>query len=259
MEPLKDFTRQSYTTQDAVGVYSSYNKIQAPESRILEILKPRLASMSVLDIGIGAGRTTAMLANQVKSYIGIDYSQAMVDAAKRRFAHFSPEVDLRWGDAVCLSSYKENMFDFVIFSYNGIDCLPASSRQKALDEMFRVLKPGGILLFSSHNCLNIPKLLRFRLHRHPRVILRRIFRFFKVRWTNRHALRRRHDDMVTLCDGDLDFRVEYVYVRPSAQVRNLLSMGLLSVRCFALSDGREIPHDELEHETGAWVYYLCEK
>jgi hypothetical protein len=36
-------------------------------------------------------------------------------------------------------------------------------------------------------------------------------------------------------------------------------MGLRSVRCFALADGHEIPHDELDAETGAWVYYLCEK
>ncbi len=39
----------------------------------------------------------------------------------------------------------------------------------------------------------------------------------------------------------------------------LLSKSLRSVRCFALADGQEIPQDELDAETGAWVYYLCEK
>ncbi|WP_461785426.1 hypothetical protein, partial [Prosthecobacter sp.] len=81
----------------------------------------------------------------------------------------------------------------------------------------------------------------------------------KVRWHNRDALSRRQEDLLTLRDGDLDFEAAYVYVRPTAQVRTLLAMGLRSVRCFALADGQEIPQDELDSETGAWVYYLCEK
>lgn len=253
--------RPSYVTEDVVGFYSRYDKIQPPEARIIEILGPRLPSMRMLDIGIGAGRTTALFSNRVSSYVGIDFSHSMVDVARQRFSHsHSPsKLNLQWGDAACMNSFADHLFDFVLFSFNGLDYLPADLRQGALNEMFRVLAPGGVLCFSSHNSLNIPKLLRLRWHRHPRVLARRIMNLFKVRWFNRDALARRQEDLLTLRDGDLDFEAAYVYVRPIAQVRSLLSMGLRSVRCFALADGQEIPHDQLERETGAWVYYLCEK
>lgn len=252
-------TRSSYVTDEVVGFYSRYDKIQAPEARVIETLEPRLPSMRMLDIGIGAGRTTALLAHRVKNYVGIDYSHSMIDAARQRFANSTSKLDLQWGDAACLSSFADHLFDFVLFSFNGLDYLPANLRQDALNGMFRVLAPGGVLCFSSHNSLNIPKLLRLRWHRHPSVLARRIMNLVKVRWFNRDALSRRQEDLLTLRDGDLDFEAAYVYVRPKAQVRTLLAMGLRSVRCFALADGQEIPYDQLERETGAWVYYLCEK
>lgn len=252
-------TRPSYVTEEVVGFYSRYDKIQAPEARVIETLEPRLPSMRMLDIGIGAGRTTALLAHRVKSYVGIDYSQSMIDAARQRFSASTSNLDLQWGDAASLTSFADHLFDFVLFSFNGLDYLPAHLRQDALNEMFRVLQPGGVLCFSSHNSLNIPKLLRLRWHRHPSVLARRIMNLVKVRWFNRDALSRRQEDLLTLRDGDLDFEAAYVYVLPKAQVRKLLAMGLRSVRCFALADGHEIPHDELDAETGAWVYYLCEK
>jgi len=259
MRSFIDSNREYYATTDAIELYSRYNKLQPPEGHILGILKQRLGSMAALDLGIGGGRTTALLAHQVKTYVGIDYSQGMVDVAKDRFANCSPALDLRWGDAACLSAFDDHMFDFVLFSFNGIDCLPESRRQDALDEIFRVLTPGGVLCFSSHNIQNIPTLLRFKWHRHPNVLIRRIIKYFKLRWINRVALQRLQSDQLTVRDGSSNFNAAYVYVRPSAMVNRMLEMGLRSVRCFALADGHEIPHDELDAETGAWVYYLCEK
>jgi ubiquinone/menaquinone biosynthesis C-methylase UbiE len=251
--------RPSYVTEEVIDFYSGYDKIQAPEARIIEILEPHMKSMRMIDIGIGAGRTTALFAHRVRSYVGIDYSHSMVDVARQRFAWAKPPLDLRWGDAAHLNSFASGVFDFVLFSFNGLDYLPLSLRQDALNEMFRVLAKEGIMCFSSHNSRNIPRLLRLRMHRNPCVLARRVMAFFKVRWHNRDALRRCDDDVLVLRDGDLNFEAAYVYVRPAYQVRKLLSMGIRSVRCFALSDGREIPHCELDGETGAWVYYLCEK
>lgn len=101
----------------------------------------------MLDIGIGGGRTTAYLKNLAKKYIGIDYSENLVDAAKKKF----PDADLRVADARDLSEFNANQFDFIVFSFNGIDYVGLDDRNKILNEINRVLKPGGIFFFSTHN------------------------------------------------------------------------------------------------------------
>ena len=50
----------------------------------------------------------------------------------------------------------DNSYDFVLFSYNGIDHLELPERERALSEMKRVLRPGGIMAFSSHNANFLP-------------------------------------------------------------------------------------------------------
>jgi SAM-dependent methyltransferase len=106
----------------------------------------RIAGRAVLDIGIGAGRTTAFLLPVAGSYVGIDISPAMVRQAKRRF----PEADLRVGDARKLD-FPDRSFSLVLFSFNGIDYIEPAERIDVLREVHRVLEPGGCFVFSSHN------------------------------------------------------------------------------------------------------------
>lgn len=37
------------------------------------------------------------------------------------------------------------------FSWNGIDCVDYKDREQILKEMYRVTRPGGLVLFSTHN------------------------------------------------------------------------------------------------------------
>ena len=100
----------------------------------------------VLDIGFGGGRTSNFLAPEAGSYVGADFSSVMVEAARLRH----PGLDLRVGDCRNLE-FADGRFDFALFSYNGIDSLGDADRAEALKEVARVLKPGGVFLFSSHN------------------------------------------------------------------------------------------------------------
>jgi len=109
----------------------------------------------VLDLGIGTGRTYPALSSLSSQYVGIDYSAAMVQAAKARF----PEGDFRVADAADMSAFESESFDAVVFSYNGIDYLhPYEQRVKAFAEMSRLLKPGGVMIFSSHNARSVFRL-----------------------------------------------------------------------------------------------------
>src|SRR4051794_3736385 len=91
----------------ANSYYRSNQDLFPAEQKILRILKPDLRSGRLLDIGIGAGRSTAYLPSLCREYVGIDYSPAMIDKAKSRF----PDLDLRTLDARDLSVFETEAFD----------------------------------------------------------------------------------------------------------------------------------------------------
>jgi SAM-dependent methyltransferase len=117
------------------------------EQAAIAELQDELPQSRVLDLGVGAGRTTSFLAEKAASYVGLDITEAMVSDARRRF----PGTDLRVGDARRLDDFGGGSFDLVVFSHNGIDCLAHDEREPFLRDCHRLLAPGGALLFSTHN------------------------------------------------------------------------------------------------------------
>uniref|UniRef100_UPI00146F81A2 class I SAM-dependent methyltransferase n=1 Tax=Kuenenia stuttgartiensis TaxID=174633 RepID=UPI00146F81A2 len=47
--------------------------------------------------------------------------------------------------------FEDDTFDFVLFSYNGLDSMGNNNRLKTLKEIHRILKKDGVFVFSSHN------------------------------------------------------------------------------------------------------------
>jgi len=108
-----------------------------------------LPGRRVLDLGCGYGRTTVSLKDRGYDVIGADIVERMIVSARAA----RPDIDFRVMDA-CEIKFPDEAFDYVLFSFNGIDCiLPESRRLQAMKEMLRVLKPGGTAVLSSHNWL----------------------------------------------------------------------------------------------------------
>lgn len=102
---------------------------------------------SVLDIGCGVGRIVSLLTDQGFDVTGIDVSKPLVEKAKSLF----PDNEFRVAD-ITDTDFSANSFDYAVFSFFGLDyVLPKANREKALREIYRVLKPGGVFLYSSHN------------------------------------------------------------------------------------------------------------
>jgi ubiquinone/menaquinone biosynthesis C-methylase UbiE len=102
----------------------------------------------ILEIGFGPGIAIQEAASHAsQGYIaGIDYSQTMVNAAKKRngAAVQAGRVDLRFGDAVQLP-FTENTFDKA-FSIHSIYFWP--DPKAVIAGIHRVLKHGGLLVLT---------------------------------------------------------------------------------------------------------------
>jgi ubiquinone/menaquinone biosynthesis C-methylase UbiE len=102
---------------------------------------------SVLDLACGAGRTTLRLYEMGYKVKGIDFSDTLINAAKKRFPYLVFEEG-----SYCATGEADESYDNVLISFNSLDyAYPETEREKALVECVRVLKSGGYFIMSSHN------------------------------------------------------------------------------------------------------------
>ncbi len=137
---------QAYDAPDVAAHYAALKYLTPCERTLFETyIRPGSA---ILDLGVGGGRTTPYLASRASRYVGVDYAPAMIRACQAKF----PGLEFVVADAVDLSAFADSTLDAVVFAFNGIDyVLPEQSRRACFTHIRRVLKPGGVLIFSSHN------------------------------------------------------------------------------------------------------------
>ena len=254
--------RAAYDAQRVVRRYAAHSRLQPPEQVVLDKLAPRLAAMRMLDIGVGAGRTTLHFAHRVKRYVGIDYAANMVRACEHRFPDAGPTISFMTCDARRLEPFDDAAFDFVLFSFNGLDHIDHDGRIEALREINRVLAPGGVFLFSAHNLLSVPRLFASPwrdVRRRPWLLAPKLFRWLMLRRLNWPPRKLTHAACATINDGAHGFRLATHYIRPDEQLRQLTATGFGDISILTL-DGREVPPNaNLDQLDDFWLYYLCEK
>jgi SAM-dependent methyltransferase len=142
----EDDNLRAFSSPKVVELYAKSSGLQPAETYAFDKFVPRGAS--ILDIGVGGGRTTPYLAAKASRYVGVDYVKAMIDACAAKF----PGNTFCCADATCLTGFEDASFDIVVFSFNGIDAIPTrKGRMSCFSEVFRVLTRGGLFIFSSHN------------------------------------------------------------------------------------------------------------
>lgn len=103
------------------------------------------AKGEVLEVAIGTGRNLAYYPPDV-TLTGIELSPAMLELARQRAQALGRAIDLQLGDAEMLP-FPDGRFDTVVCTLAL--CTIPHPRQ-ALQEAWRVLRPGGHLLLLEH-------------------------------------------------------------------------------------------------------------
>ena len=110
--------------------------------------------MKILDVATGTGDVTFKLHSYLSEALitGIDISEGMLEIARKKLSHL-PEKErelIAFGKADCLSlPFHDSEFSLITVAY-GVRNF--SRLRKGLEEMRRVLAPGGVLCIIELSC-----------------------------------------------------------------------------------------------------------
>ena len=270
-----------YNTESISKDYAARDYLEPAERAVIEILDSSISSMKMLDMGVGGGRTTKYFAPLVLNYTGADYAPAMVNACIEKYGddYFFITCDAR-----DMEELSDNSFDFVLFSFNGIDSFSHEDRVSSLKEIHRVLRPGGYYCFSSHN-LNwngLPDL--FSLKQVKKIAqagksdtdegkkdlkeqvdrgFRSAYKVARLSILNRsfrmkdYISKLRKSERGHIYDNSLNGKAKVYYITKDEQIRQLKTAGFKDISTIC-RNGCITNNTALLNQDG-WIYYLCQK
>ena len=251
----------AYSRKDIVHDFATRNGLMPAEFAALGEVWPQVCG-DVLDLGVGGGRTTGYLHGVARSYRALDISPEM--AAACRASH--PEADVAVGDARTLDGQPDAAFDLVLFSFNGIDYVDHADRARVLAAVFRVLRPGGAFVYSSHNLGSLagelPHVEPVRMvpTLDPARLLVRGARTLAGNFRRQRNRRQLGDmqylgaDHALVNDAAYDYSLLTVYVDPRHERQVLAAAGFRDTRTVD-ARGRLDP----DGSTDPWIYYVTRK
>jgi SAM-dependent methyltransferase len=236
-------------------VLQSYPKAGLDEQEIVTLIKyqAHLVGREVLDIGVGNGRTARVLAALARRYVAIDYAPIVVDLARKTMPH----LEIHLADMRDLASWSDGTLDFVFGPNNVIDAVSHADRLRTLREARRVLRDGGLFVFSSHNrCyLDAEAAPRLRHSRNPLTFALNVLRY--LRSLRLHVrmkpMRRFEQDYALLDDCDPDHALLHYYIDRTAQERQLESVGFELVEALDRT-GTNVPRGQVAPESSCLMY-----
>jgi SAM-dependent methyltransferase len=159
----------------------------------------------VLEIGTGNGADGALFALSGADYTGVDLTDTALEATRRHFEVLQLKGSFRRENAESLS-FPDQSFDWV-YSHGVLHHTP--NTQRAIDEVWRVLKPGGKATVMLYHKASFNYMVRIMIYMRIRVLLKILSR--AGRWEIDRQLTR--DQAAAGLRGNQDRQVWEVHYR----------------------------------------------
>lgn len=251
-----DSNKGLYEMPEVAAKYT-LTHLQNAEALILARYSHRIKGKRILDLGCGGGRTSFFLTQLTEDYVGADYSERMVAVCRRRFpGHRFLVCDYR-----DMSCFRDGQFDFILFSFNGMDYVDHEGRLRGLAEIRRVLDGQGLFVFSSHNlnCDDKDREPRLQFCYNPRRLMTNVRTYLRQRRNRRNLLPLavHAPDHAILNDPAIDWSLLTYYIRVADQVTQAKAAGFEVIEMWDC-DGQRLDGPDAPCKA-TWVYYVAEK
>lgn len=127
-----------------------YEYLNSFENDVLYKFLGNLKDKEVLDVGCGTGRLIKFMSERGAQVSGTDVSEGMLEIARKNF----PDLSFVKAEAENLP-YEDNSFDLVVAAFVIVHL---KNLDKFFEEVYRVLKDGGVFILSNINQRKAPKL-----------------------------------------------------------------------------------------------------
>lgn len=205
--------------------------LRPPEAELFRLHADALRGR-VLELGVGGGRLTGHLIALGGSVHGTDVAAKMVEYCRATY----PAATFSEGDVRDGASWGEGPWDAIVAGWALIDVLTDEERADFFERAHAAIRPGGLLIFSSHNLAAAPRLrgpIRSIAAETPLSFASQLLRLPRSYRNHRRLTpwQRFGTDYAILNGAAHDFSLLHYYVSRDGQQRQLERHGFELLEC----------------------------